>query len=109
MANSITDIEKAFLAGYLGYSDAVMSTKTLSQLRTDFAAASIPKTASANTWAGDQTFGKVGFNNNAPVAKAAAIVTPTAPSAVYVQAEATAMKTAVDAIRVALQNIGITL
>lgn len=105
MANSITDIEKAFLAGFLGYSDAVMSTKTLSQLRTDFAAANVAKTGAGTA----QTFGQVGFNGNAPVGKAAAIAAPTAPGAVYVQAEATAMKTAVDAIRVALQNIGITL
>jgi hypothetical protein len=40
---------------------------------------------------------------------AAAITTPTAPSAGYVQAEAAAMKTAVDAIRVALTGHKITL
>ena len=51
----------------------------------------------------------LGFYAVAPVAQAAAITAPTAPSAAYVQAEATAMKTAVDAIRVALTNIGITL
>lgn len=51
----------------------------------------------------------VGLNNAAPVPRAAAIASPTAPSAAYVQAEAQSMKTAVDAIRVALQNIGITL
>jgi hypothetical protein len=45
----------------------------------------------------------------APVARAAAIASPTAPSASYVQAEATSMKTAVDAIRTALKNYGITL
>jgi hypothetical protein len=39
----------------------------------------------------------------------AAIVAPTAPSAAYVQAEATSMKTAVDAIRAALVNAGLTL
>jgi hypothetical protein len=38
----------------------------------------------------------------------AAITAPTAPSAAYVQAEATAMKTAVDAIRTTLKNHGIT-
>lgn len=42
----------------------------------------------------------VGLNGNAPVAKAAAIASPTADSA--------ALKTAVDAIRAALTNIGIT-
>jgi len=56
-----------------------------------------------------QFVGNVGFYNTAPVARAAAITTPTAPSATYVQAEAAAMKTAVDAIRVALTNLGLTL
>ncbi len=51
---------------------------------------------------------KVGLYNVATVVRAAAIAAPTAPSAIYVQAEAAAMKTAVDAIRVALTNIGIT-
>jgi hypothetical protein len=51
---------------------------------------------------------KIGFLGAPAVARAAAITTPTAPSAAYVQAEAAAMKTAVDAIRVALTNIGIT-
>ena len=55
------------------------------------------------------TTGKVGFYGATPVARAAAIAAPTAPSASYVQAEAQSMKTAVDAIRVALTNIGITL
>lgn len=51
----------------------------------------------------------VGLNGNTPVAKAAAIAAPTAPGVVYAQAEAASMKTAVDAIRAALTNIGITL
>ena len=51
----------------------------------------------------------VGLNGATPVARRAAITAPTAPSALYVQAEAAAMKTAVDAIRVALTAIGITL
>jgi hypothetical protein len=59
------------------------------------------------------TFGdagaKLALYGVAPVARAGAIAAPTAPSAGYVQAEAQAMKTAVDAIRVALQNLGITL
>ena len=37
-----------------------------------------------------------------------AIATPTAPGAAYVQAEAVAMKTAVDAIRATLTSHGIT-
>lgn len=41
------------------------------------------------------------------VAKGGSIATPTAPSAAYVQAEAAAMKTAVDAIRTILQSKGI--
>lgn len=47
-------------------------------------------------------------NGNAAVAKAAAIASPTAPSAVYVQSEAAAAKTAIDAIRAALTAYGIT-
>lgn len=43
----------------------------------------------------------VGLNGNGPTAKAAAIASPTA--------DAAALKTAVDAIRVALTNIGITV
>lgn len=49
-----------------------------------------------------------GLYGVAPVARAAAIATPTAPSAIYTQSEAASMKTAVDAIRTALRNIGIT-
>ena len=41
--------------------------------------------------------------------RATTITSPTAPSATYQQSEAQTMKTAVDAIRTALTNIGITL
>ena len=50
---------------------------------------------------------KTGLNGDAAVPKATAITSPPAPSGSYVQAEAQAMKTAVDAIRVPLANIGI--
>jgi hypothetical protein len=40
--------------------------------------------------------------------RASAITSPTAPSASYVQAEATSAKTAIDAIRTALASVGIT-
>lgn len=50
----------------------------------------------------------IGFYGATPVTRAAAIASPTAPSAAYVQAEAQAVKTAIDAIRTALTNIGIT-
>lgn len=53
--------------------------------------------------------GTVGLYGVAEVARAAAIAAPTAPSAAYVQAEAASAKTAIDAIRVALTNIGLTL
>lgn len=52
---------------------------------------------------------RLGFYGATPVVRAAAITSPTAPSAAYVQAEAQAMKTAVDAIRTALTNLGVTL
>jgi len=51
---------------------------------------------------------KAGVYGATPVVRAAAVTAPTAPSAAYVQAEAAAMKTAVDAIRVALTAFGIT-
>lgn len=51
----------------------------------------------------------VGLNGNTPVAKAAAIAAPTAPGAAYVQAEAASAVAAINAIRTALANIGITL
>lgn len=51
---------------------------------------------------------KLGLWGAVPVVQAGAITTPTDPSATYVQAEAQAMKTAVDAIRVAIKNAGIT-
>lgn len=56
----------------------------------------------------DHDGASVGLNGNVPVAKAGAIAAPTAPGAAYVQAEAASAKTAIDAIRVALTNIGIT-
>lgn len=46
---------------------------------------------------------------NGRVTTTAAIASPTAPGASYVQAEAASMKTAVDAIRAALTAAGITL
>lgn len=52
--------------------------------------------------------GRVGFNGSAAPVKAGAITSPTAPSAAYSQAEAQTMKTAVDAIRTVLQNLGFT-
>ncbi len=44
-----------------------------------------------------------------PVAQAAAIATPTAPGATYNQTEMASLKTAIDALRVAVKNFGITL
>jgi hypothetical protein len=41
-----------------------------------------------------------------PVVQAAAIATPTAPGATYNQAEAASAKTAIDALRVAIKNLG---
>lgn len=49
-----------------------------------------------------------GLNGNAAIAKAAAITAPTAPGAAYVQAEAQSAVTAINSIRTALTNIGIT-
>lgn len=48
-------------------------------------------------------------NWNIRTATTAAIASPTAPGAAYVQAEATSAKTAIDSIRAALIAAGITL
>ena len=53
--------------------------------------------------------GLLSFFTGAGSAQGAAITAPTAPGAVYAQAEAASMKTAVDAIRVLLTNLGLTL
>lgn len=50
----------------------------------------------------------VAFNGNAPVAKAAAITAPATQSAAYVQADVQSIVTAVNSIRTALTNVGIT-
>ncbi len=50
----------------------------------------------------------VGFNGVAPVAKAAVIFAPNNPPAIYSQTDMVTMKTSIDALRVALKNIGIT-
>ena len=51
---------------------------------------------------------RIGFLGASPVGRQNAITTPTAPSAAYVQAEATSAKTAIDAIRNVLINFGLT-
>jgi len=60
------------------------------------------------TQIGTATTQKLALYGKTPIVQQGAITTPTAPSATYVQAEAQSMKTAVDAIRIALTNIGIT-
>lgn len=59
-------------------------------------------------WAHNFSGSGVGLNGNTPVAKAAAIAAPTAPGAVYQQTEAQSAVAAINAIRAALTNIGIT-
>ena len=54
------------------------------------------------------TGGTVGLYGVTPVAKASAIGAPTAPGAAYLQAEAQSTVNTVNAISIALQNIGIT-
>lgn len=58
------------------------------------------------------TFGstgdKIAFLGHAPIIRQPAITKPTAPSAAYVQAEATSMKTAVDALIDFAKNFGFT-
>ena len=52
--------------------------------------------------------GTLSFYGATPVARAAAISAPTTPGVIYSQAEAQSMETAVNAIRTALLNVGIT-
>ena len=49
-----------------------------------------------------------GLYNETPVAQASAIGAPSAPGAVYAQGEAQSAVNAINSIRTALQNIGIT-
>lgn len=69
-------------------------------------AVDVTATGNVALGSGASTLGLYGV---APVAQAAAIVAPTAPGAVYNQAEAQSMETAVNAIIAALQGVGITL
>ena len=87
------------------------SPQSVTQLDAKYAPLASPTLTGTTTISGPlaHTGSSVGLNGNPVTAKAVAITTPTAPGAAYVQAEAAAMKTAVDAIRVALTNIGITL
>jgi hypothetical protein len=64
----------------------------------------------APTFTGDfaHTGTKFGVNGKTPIVKAAAITAPTAAGGTYVQAQVTSVVTAVNAIRTALTNVGIT-
>ena len=57
---------------------------------------------------GTATDQKIAFYGETPVVQAGAIGAPSTPSAAYVQAEAQSAVTAINSIRTALQNIGIT-
>ena len=101
------DAQRAFLAASLGVTFGTIDDLTLA-FYTKYAAgldgAYLSKT-------GDivHTGTKTGLNGSAPVVKAAAIVSPVAPSVAYVQADTATLKTAIDAIILALKNVGITL
>lgn len=74
----------------------------------DEAVAGLVDLANLQTITGDKTFAKVGFNGVVPVARAAAITAPVAASALYTQSQVQSLVDAVNAIRVALTNVGIT-
>lgn len=57
---------------------------------------------------GTATAQKIGLYGVVPVIQAGAISAPSAPSSNYVQAEAQSAVTAINSIRTALKNIGIT-
>lgn len=111
---TVNDLRLQFMAAQLGV--PVASIQDLeAQFYTTYAAGGLARTGSANTFAGTQTVatlqvtGNTGLYGVAPVARAASVVTPTAPGAAYVQAEAQSAVTAINAIKAALTNIGITL
>jgi len=51
---------------------------------------------------------KIALYGETPIVQQGAISAPTAPGATYAQSEAASTKTAIDAIRTALTNFGIT-
>jgi hypothetical protein len=55
-----------------------------------------------------ETTQKLGFFGKTPIVQVSAISTPSAPGSTYLQADAQSMKTAVDAIRTAFINLGLT-
>lgn len=70
---------------------------------------SAPKASPIFTGAIALTGTTIGLYAATPVVRAAAVTSPTAPGAAYAQAEAASAKTAIDAIILALKNIGVTL
>lgn len=60
------------------------------------------------TTLGDSPWSLVSFYGVTPVAQATAIAAPNTQTGAYVQADVQSIVTAVNAIRVALQTIGIT-
>lgn len=106
---SVSDLKLAFMAAQLGVS--VSSLQDIEkQFYEKYQAGGLSQLGSNNVFTGTNQFnGNIGFGGNAPVAKAAAIAAPTAPGAAYAQAEAQSAVAAINAIRTALTNIGITL
>lgn len=70
---------------------------------------SVDKGLTVNTGLQVTAAGLVGLHGVAPVGRAAAIASVVGPGAIYSQSEASAAVTAINAIRVALTNAGITL
>lgn len=70
--------------------------------------AKAPKASPVFTGDFSHTGTKFGVNGATPVVKAAAITAPTAAGGTYAQAQITSIVTAVNAIRTALTNAGIT-
>lgn len=81
---------------------------TIQKLMQFFDGRNIQLGKTAGTKIGTAATQKLSFHGVTPVIQASAIATPTAPGATYLQAEAASAKTAIDAIRVALTNKGIT-
>lgn len=105
---SLNDLERVFLGSYLGLNDNEIAKKSLTELRAAYASNGPPSRTGANTWSGAQSFASVGLNGNPPVAKAAAIAAPAAAPTLYSQAHSESLVTAINSIRTALKNVGIT-
>ena len=99
----IRDIIREELARF-SFSDRFVSPKTIQILD----GRNIIVGKGKGTEIGTEAAQKISFHGVTSVIQASAISAPSSPGGVYSQAEAQSMETAVNAIRTALQNKGLT-